>query len=263
MKYIGIFDSGVGGLGIFDEIKTMMPHENILYLADSANCPYGEKATEKIQEICIKNSKFLIENEAKIIVVACNSASVTALKMLRTEFPTIAIVGVVPVVKTLAYASLNRRIGILATPRTIRSGYLKALVDEFCPASSGYKVFYEEASELVDLVENGKIDNSYDTINKYLKNFKKNKVHAIALGCTHFPFLKKQIEEIMGITVRVFDSNKAVANQVKRVLLNNKALENTSNKPSYKFFTSGDPEKLKSQISKLVNLNVDKISLIN
>ena len=258
MNNIGIFDSGVGGLGIFSEIKKILPNENIIYLADTANCPYGEKTTEKIKEICRRNAEFLINEGAKIIVVACNAASVSALNYLRVEFPNVPIVGVVPVVKTAAKLTKNNRIGILATKATIDSDYLKGLVKEFC---SGKRVYYQKAGDLVDLVENiyFKKEPEIDKmVGRNVKPLVRNNVDIIALGCTHFPFLRSFIEKNAGKKIKILDSNGAVARQVRRVLENNNELSKDKN-PKYLFYTTGQKGILKIQLRKLLNLESNNI----
>jgi len=258
MNYIGIFDSGVGGLGIFSEIRKLLPKENILYFADTANCPYGEKSIAKIKEICWKNTEFLIDQGAKIIVVACNSASVSALNYLRSEFPDVPIIGVVPVVKTAAKITKNNRIGILATEATVDSDYLKGLVNEFC---AGKKIYYQKAGELVDLVENiyyKKQPEIEKKVRNSIRPLISNGVDVIALGCTHFPFLKKEIEKLTGPKITVLNSNGAVARQVKRVLYKNKDfIENET--PKYVFYTTGLKGILIIQLRRLINFNAKKI----
>ena len=284
MNYIGIFDSGVGGLGIFLEAKKLLPKENILYLADTKNCPYGEKSTEEIKRICKHNVDFLIKHGAKIIVVACNTASVSALEYLRLQFPNIPIIGVVPVVKTAAKITKNKKIGILATKRTVESSYLKNLVQEFCPKEKGFEINYQAANELVEEVENGYFCHQpktgvflaesqkrfsmalatnfsrhgspiIDKVQRNLDPLINAKVDVVALGCTHFPFLRNEIESILGKKVKVLDSNSAVARQIARVLVNNKQLSLNNKKPIYKFFTSGDVAKLQRQARDLIGFD--------
>jgi len=260
MKKIGIFDSGVGGLGIFEEIRKILPNESIIYLADNANCPYGEKKIEEIKKICKQNTEFLIDMGAKIIVVACNSASVTSLNYLRSEFPSIPIVGVVPVVKTAAKITKKKRIGILATKATIQSDYFKGLVKEFC---YGIRVSYEQAGELVQIVEELYMEKNIDIekkVKRYINPLLFEGVDVIVLGCTHFPFLKSYISKICNDKVEILDSNGAVARQVKRILENNKYLENTNSK--YEFFTTREKGIFKLQLRKLLNIESDNIKLL-
>lgn len=261
MNYIGIFDSGVGGLGILSEIKKILPNENILYLADNANCPYGEKSIDEIKEICKKNTEFLVSQGSKIVVVACNSASVLALNYLRSEFPNIPIVGVVPVVKTAVGVTKNKRIGILATKATINSDYLKGLVKEFC---SGMKIYNQAAGDLVDIVEQINIYKETEIEKKVKRNINPlifNSVDVIILGCTHFPFLKSYIEKNVGSKVTILDSNGAVARQVKRVLEKNNSLEDNK-EADYVFYSTKDKITLKVSIQSLLNIQAEKTYLL-
>lgn len=263
MSSIGIFDSGVGGLGIFNAIRDLSPRENIIYFADQAHFPYGEKNYLEIQNLATSIVEFLIKNKSKMVIAACNTASVASLHYLRSQFKNTPVVGVVPVVKTISLATLSKKVGILATKLTIESGYLKGLVDEFCPSAGGYKVYYQEAKELVDRVEKGEIAGAEEKIKKYLKIFQKNKVDAIALGSTHLPFFKEQIQRLMGPSVAVFDSNAAVARQVERLLRKTNMPEEGAS-PQYRFYTTLDPSGFKIQIERLTGLKnpkVEKVSL--
>lgn len=265
MNYIGIFDSGVGGLGIFNEIKKLLPSESILYLADTANCPYGKKSQESIKEICKKNTEFLIEQGAKIIVVACNTASVSALNYLRSEFPGIPIVGVIPVVKTAAEISKNKRIGLLATKTTLNSDYLKGLIKEFCPPEKGFRMYFREAGELVEAVEKIYHLKDQDIEKKVKRNVGSlvfNGVDVIILGCTHFPFLRDQIEKTTGGKIKILDSNGAVARQIARILKNNNQLTLNNLAPEYKFFCTKDKGIFKYLLQTLANTTSDKIYLL-
>jgi glutamate racemase len=296
---IGIFDSGVGGLGIFDEVRKLMPNEQILYLADTKNCPYGEKSEEEIKQICQKNAKFLIEKGADVVVVACNTASTIALEFIRSELDKmtsnnhiplrkwnmveeckISVVGVVPVVKTCSELSISKRIGILATKRTIESQYLKDLAEKWCPKKDGFEIYYQAANELVKIVESenfdycstrmkfeGELNSSRNTrtiIKKYLQPFINAKVDVIALGCTHFPFLRNEIQKIMGESVKILDSNGAVARQVERIVISNKEISSKEDKSSkYRFFTTGDTKTFKVQIKNLIGLKTDNVEKVN
>jgi glutamate racemase len=265
MNNIGIFDSGVGGLGIFQEVKKLLPRENITYLADTANCPYGDKSTQTIKEMCQRNTQFLIDMGAKIVVVACNTASVSALNYLRSEFPSIPIVGVVPVVKTAAEITKNKRIGILATKRTLESDYLKGLVNEFCPRENKYQIYCYASGDLVNLVENIDRYNEGEIAKKVQNSVKplvRNGVDVIALGCTHFPFLKDEIKKIAGEKVVVLDSNGAVARQVQRVLTKNKQLSEQTGESEYKFYTTFDKVAFKLSIKNLIGIESDKAYLL-
>lgn len=257
---IGIFDSGVGGLGIFREITKLLPKEKIIYLADTKNCPYGEKSIGEIKKICASNTRFLLSKGADIIVVACNTGSTVALEYIRSIFPNIPIVGVVPVVKTASKVTKNKKIGILATKRTIESKYLRDLVEEFCPTSAGFHVSYQAANPLVELIEKQKTKN-LKLIKNHLDLFIKEKVDVVALGCTHFPFLRPQIEEIMGSEVKILDSNGAVARQVAKI--KSKVKNQKSKGIKYQFFTTGNSDKFQQQINNLIGLKAEKVAKIS
>lgn len=252
---IGVLDSGVGGLSIWKEIIKELSHESTIYIADSLNCPYGEKSEEEIYDLSKSLVKFLIDKKAKLIVIVCNTITVFCIDKLRFDFPQIPIVGTVPAIKTAAEISKNKKIGILSTKATASSKYQKDLINKF---AGHCEVINLGDSLLVPLVEKGDVDSEKTRIvlKKTLKKFKLSKVDTIALGCSHFPFLKKEIEKIMGDKVKILDSGAAIARQVKRVLTNNNHLS-LSNNPSHTFYTTGDAEEFTIVSKKLLG---DKFS---
>lgn len=261
---IGIFDSGVGGLGILKEITRLLPAENIIYFADQAYFPYGEKSYPDLQQRTGKIVDFLLGQNCDLIIIACNTASVAALHYLRSRFPGVAIVGVVPIIKTISLVTLNKRLGILATKTTLASGYLHGLVQEFCPDSLGYKIFYQEAGDLVEKAEKAELYGVEKIIKKYTDQFKKHKVDAIALGSTHLPFFKRAIQKNMGPHVNVSDSNAAVARQVLRIVENNHFIVK-NNKAGIIFYTSLDARTFRIKIEKLIGLMqpvVERVELL-
>lgn len=244
---IGILDSGVGGLSIWKEIVRELPNESTIYLADSLNCPYGEKSEKEIYGLGKRLVDFLLKNKVKLIVLACNTITVFCIDRLRINFPDIPIVGTVPAVKTAVETTRNKKIGILSTESTARSYYQKNLIEKF---ANNCLVVSKGASELVPYIEKGDIKSKRvkKILREALKEFLVKDVDAIALGCSHFPFLKDKIEEIMGDKVKILDSGKAIARQVKKVLTNNNALS-LSDSPSYAFYTTGDARKF-NRVSK-------------
>lgn len=244
---IGILDSGVGGLSIWKEIIRTLPNEPTIYLADSMNCPYGDKTPKEIYILAKRLVEFLLEKKVKLIVLACNTITVFCIDRLRSDFPQIPIVGTVPAVKTAAEETKNRKIGILSTMATAKSAYQKDLIAKF---AKGVKVINLGTNELVPFVERGELESKEvrEILQKTLNKFSREEVNAIALGCSHFPFLKTQIQDIMGDKVKILDSGKAIARQVKRVLTNNNHLS-LSNNPSYTFYTTGNTEEF-TQVSK-------------
>lgn len=235
---IGILDSGVGGLTIWREIVKELPNEPTIYLADSKNCPYGTRSEEEIYHLAKRLARFLLGQKVKLIVVACNTITVSCIDKLREEFKEVPIVGTVPAIKTAAKESKNKKIGILSTFTTAQSRYQKNLIDKF---AKDCEIVSISASELVPYVERGEIEEEkvQRLTKKILKKFLLKDVDTIVIGCSHFPFLKRVIQEVMGDKVTILDSGEAIARQVRRVLTNDNILS-LLNKSSYEFYTTGD-----------------------
>lgn len=249
-KPIGVLDSGVGGLSVWSEIVKELPKESTVYIADSRNVPYGTKTAEEIHRLSRKLVQFLLKKDVKLIVVACNTITVTSLSKLRKEFPQIPIVGTVPVVKTAAEKTKKRKIGILSTVRTAESRYQKDLIEKF---AKDLEVLNIGTDKLVPLIEKGDHVKMIQIIlQQELKPFVDARIDVLALGCTHFPLIKAKIQKILGPKILILDSGPAIARQVKRVLEQNKILAANSLVRHY-FYTTGD-EKLYNKKAKRVNL---------
>lgn len=256
---IGILDSGVGGLTIWKEIAQLLPYESTIYIADSKNCPYGSKTSQEIYQLARRLVRFLIEKNCKLIILACNTITVLCLDKLRKEFPNIPIVGTVPVIKTAAEKTYSKKIGILSTVRTAKSQYQKDLIRKF---AQDLKVLNIGTDKLVPLIEKwDHVKMIQIILQQELKPFIDAKVDVLALGCTHFPLIKDQVQEILGSSVLILDSGAAIARQVKRVLKLNNALSNSS-KPTHQFFTTGDRAQF-SEILRSIGYNsrAEKIDL--
>lgn len=237
---IGVLDSGVGGLSIWKEIVSQLPNESTIYVADSVNCPYGNKSSETIYRLAKRLVKFLILKKVKLIVLACNTITVSCLDKLREDFPNIPIVGTVPVVKTAAEKTQKKRIGILSTSATAKSRYQKDLIKKF---ALGCKVFNIGTDKLVPSIEQGEIGASMiRIIEAELQPFIKAEIDVLALGCSHFPFLKEKMQKILGNNVLILDSGAAIARQVKRILIANQAIS-SSKITKHRFYTTGDVRK--------------------
>jgi glutamate racemase len=254
-KRIGVFDSGVGGLSILQEIKSLLPQESFVYVADQLHMPYGGKTKQELEELSEKIVSFLIQKDVKLVVVACNTATVYALESLREKFD-LPIVGVVPVIKKIAETTNSGKIGILATPATSESQYLKELIDRFAPDKEVYNI---GTTGLEELVEQGIVSSpEIDAILKHhLEPLIKAGVDALALGCTHYPFIKDQIKEFVGGTMQVIDSGSAVARQVKKVLENNQAFAKSRGEDFY--YTTGDRTKFCHVAEKLLHQKLDNV----
>ncbi len=206
---IGVFDAGAGGLTILSVLRQELPHENYIYIGDTANCPYGTRSEAEIIACTLQANRFLIEQGVKLIVVACNTASQVALTALRATF-SVPFIGVVPAVKPAVRMTKNGRIGIAATNQAAKAAYLKQLINDF---AAGVEVHTVGCSELVTLVERGELGGPVveETLRQALQPLLANDVDVIALGCTHFPALRPAIEHVMGKHVQIIDSGAAIA----------------------------------------------------
>ena len=247
---IGILDSGVGGLSIWKEIVAQLPNESTIYIGDSKNCPYGVRSGQEIYILASKMVKFLLSKKVKLIVIACNTITVTCLEKLRLDFSTIPIIGIVPVVKTAAEKTKNKKIGVLSTIQTSNSKHQKDLIEKF---AKNLRVTNIGTDKLVPFVERGEVDSEKlkDTLKKELESFTKAEIDVLALGCSHFPFLKNSIQKILGKNVLVLNSGAAIARQVVRVLGQNNALAQ-SQKPFYYFYTTGNTKRFSIATNNLV-----------
>ena len=248
---VGIFDSGVGGLTILLEITKLLPNESIIYFADQKNIPYSGKSERELEKITSNIVRLLIKNKVKLIVIACNTATVYTIDYLRSKFK-VPIIGVVPVVKTAALFAKSGRIGILSTIATSKSKYQKDLIKKF---ANGLIVNNIGSDEIVSFIETGDLKSA--VLNKKLRNILKKfqEIEVLALGCSHYPILRDEIQKILGLEVLILDSGPAVARQVKRVLETNKML--SSKKSKIRFFTTGNPADFKRIVEKLINAKLD------
>ena len=240
---IGIFDSGVGGTSIWKEIHQLLPHEKTIYLSDSKNAPYGIKTQEEIISLSIKNTEKLLAMDCKLIVVACNTATTNAIKILRNTYR-VPFIGIEPAIKPAALKSTNKAIGILATRGTLTS-------ELFAQTSELYtrdiNVIEVEGNGLVELIESGKKDSqeAEDLLKKLLQPMIAAGIDYLVLGCSHYPYLIPQLNKILPENVKIIDSGEAVANQTKAVLSKN-GLLNSDEKmaPEPEFYTNLNPKVL-------------------
>ncbi|MFZ5591240.1 MAG: glutamate racemase [Bacillota bacterium] len=246
---IGIFDSGVGGLSVTREIRRLLPGEDILYFADSAYCPYGTKTPQEINARSATICRFLLAEGAKMIVVACNTASIAGLDLLRQLF-TVPIVGMEPAIKPASLATRNGKIGVMATGVTINGDRFHSLLEKY---SNGVTVYTQPCPGLVEAVENGQSSAPATRLllQKYLAPMLAAGVDTIVLGCTHYPFLRETVQKICGPEVKLIDTGQAVARQVERVLKQHDLQHTAAASGRELFYTSGDPEAVGKVISTL------------
>lgn len=214
---IGVFDSGVGGLSVVRSLWALLPAEDILYVGDSANCPYGPRPVAEIQRFALGIGRYLLDHGAKALVVACNTASGAALSLLRATFPDVPIVGMVPAIKPAATWSKTRVVGVLATPLTLNGALYGDVVREF---AEGVHVLNVICPGLVEAVERGETDSPAlrESLQRCLQPMLDEHADALVLGCTHYPFLRRTIEALCGDRMRIFETGEPVARQTQRVL---------------------------------------------
>ncbi len=233
---IGIFDSGVGGLSVLIELHKLLPKEDFIFVADQAHVPYGEKTTSQLCRLAYNISNFLVKKDAKLVVVACNTATCHTIDYLRKQFK-VPFVGTVPAIKTAAEQTLKKCIGVISTPATSESSYLADLITDH---ARGIKVINIGCTGLENVVEKGDINSKEveSLLKKYLAPIKKAGADAIVLGCTHYPFLKTKISKHLGSDVKILDSGKAIAKRTLSLLEDSSSLNDRGGKSYY--FTTGD-----------------------
>ncbi len=253
---IGFFDSGVGGTSVWSAVNNLLPNESTIYVADSANAPYGERSAETILALSIKNTDFLISKGCKLIVVACNTATTNAIAVLREKY-TIPFIGIEPAIKPAALQTLTGKVGLLATKGTLGSALFHKTVLE---NAGGVEIIEQEGTGLVALIEGGFADGEEvaELLKSYLLPMQEKGIDRLVLGCTHYPYLIPAIKKILSSRIEIIDAAGAVAKQTKNVLQKEGLLigEGTTeslagdspifNTVSHDFYSNGATDVLKS-----------------
>lgn len=262
---IGVFDSGVGGLSVLREIRRQHPHESVIYLADQAHVPYGPRPLEEVRRFSEEITHYLLSRGAKLIVVACNTASAAALHHLRLTFPQVPFVGMEPAVKPAAETTATGMVGVLATPATFQGELYASVVERF---ANGVMLLQSTCPGLVEQIEAGNLRGKETAIilEGALKPMLAAGIDTVVLGCTHYPFVIPLIEEIVGPDVRVIDPAPAIARQVGRLLEKHdlRAPADTSEKVT--LLTTGDQDQFASLLPALdiglesVTFEVDQVN---
>jgi len=231
---IGFFDSGVGGLCILDAVRSLLPNESTVYIADSANCPYGNKPADEILEMARGHVRTLLSRGCKMVVVACNTATAAAIDALRAEWPDVPFVGMEPAVKPAALNSSSGVVGVLATQGTFHGRLYRETCEKF---AKDVTVLACVADEFVQLVERGETSGDYaeQVVRAKVEPLLAAGADFLVLGCTHFPHLKPVIEKVSAGRAQVLDPAPAVAAQVRRMLSDRGLLNGGGAKPSHEF----------------------------
>lgn len=257
---IGVFDSGVGGLSVLAAIRQVLPHEDLLYLADQAHVPYGPRSLDQVRAFSEGITRFFITQDVKLIVVACNTASAAALHYLRGVFPGMPFVGMEPAVKPAAEHTRSGVVGVLATPATFQGELYASVIERF---ANGVKVLQNACPGLVMEIDQGWLDTPRvrNILEDALQPMLVEGIDTVVLGCTHFPFVIPTIKDIVGPQVRVIDPSPAIARQVARLLDEHDLRNPAGSVNAVRYLTTGDPEKLAGLVPRLIRerVRVNKI----
>jgi glutamate racemase len=250
--FIGVFDSGLGGLSVWREIVRQLPHEQTLYLADQAHVPYGSRQLAEVQELSEGSMRFLLDHGAKIVVVACNTASAAALHYLRQTFPQVSFVGMEPAVKPAVERTRTGVVGVLATQVTFQGQLFASLVERY---ADNVRVLTQACPGLVEAVETGALDTpeTEALLHRYLSPLLEAGADQLALGCTHYPFLRPVIERLVGEGITVIDPAPAVARQAGRVLSRQGLKADPGQTSRHVLYTSGDEMVFTAMVERLIS----------
>jgi glutamate racemase len=246
---IGVFDSGIGGLTVFKEIAAVLPHESMIYIADSGFAPYGTRTKQYITTRSRLLTRYLLDQGCKLIVLACNTATGASISTLRKEFP-VPFIGVEPAIKPAVLASKSGHVGVLATEQTFKGEHFKRTSERF---NGSAQVHVQAGNGLVELIESGRSESeeARTLLERYLTPMIRAGVDQLVLGCTHYPFLIPLINKMIPSGVTVIDPAPAVARQTRKVLESSGGINEGKGQPEYTFFTTGDPVQLEAMVQQV------------
>ena len=246
---IGIFDSGLGGLSVWQALHDALPNESLLYLGDGARCPYGSRSSEEVRQFTEEAVERLLAEGCKLIVLACNTATAVAVKYLREKYPNVPFVGLEPAVKPAALSTKSGVIGVLATERSLQGDHFRRNEEKY---GSTVKILKAVGEGFVEAVENNEEHTAQtaELVRKAVEPLVEGGADKIVLGCTHYPFLREVIERVAGSGVEVIDSSEAVARRVATLLDEHNLRADATAEAEYRFLTFADEvyaEKLKAK----------------
>jgi glutamate racemase len=245
---VGVFDSGVGGLSVAREIRRALPSEHILYVADTAYVPYGDRGEDEVRARTLAIGEWMQAQGAKVMVVACNTASGAALEALRERL-TIPVIGLEPALKPAVRETRNGRVGVMATSGTLRSARFQRLVDNY---AGGVQVVRDPCPGLADLVEDGVLSGPElaERMEAYVAPLRESGVDTVVLGCTHYVFVRDAIRDALGPEVRLLDSGEAIARRTRQILTDANALAD-GGAGGERILTTGDPAEVAPIVHRL------------
>ena len=244
---IGFFDSGIGGITIWESVNRLLPNENTIYLADSNNSPYGTKSYDELINISKENVDFLINKKCKLIVVACNTATTNSINFLRESYD-LPFIGIEPAIKPAALNTKTGKIGVLATKGTLGSSLFEKTSNIH---GNKVEIIEQHGIGLVELIEKGiysgsKIDS---LLKEYINPMIENDIDKLVLGCTHYPLIIDSIKKIINESIEIIECSDAVALQTERILIKSNLINSGAEKSENLFYTNGDKNVLNSLLN--------------
>ena len=258
---IGVFDSGIGGLSVVKNIMCNLPHENVVYFGDNARIPYGNKSVATIQKFTEQTMRFLLKQEVKAIIIACNTISAVAKDTVLQLAGNIPVIDVITA-GTKASATLYQRIGVIATPATIGSQAYPRAIYQLNPAA---QVFTQACALFVPMVEEGFIDHPALELvaREYLQPIMEKDVECLVLGCTHYPLISKTIAKIIGPRIKIIDPAITACEELSNILRANNTLNTNQEKGTYKFYVTDVPLKFQSNGERFLNHAIEHLEVVN
>lgn len=252
---IGFFDSGVGGLSVMREAVSIMPNENFIYFGDSKNAPYGTKKLEEVKFLTLNAVDFLLNKNVKAIVVACNTATSAAIEHIRKKHKDISIIGIEPALKPAVRLNRKGNVIIMATPMTLREKKFKALMDKY---KSETNIVSLPCAGLVEFIEQGILEGK--ELESYLKdkfkNYLNDDIGSIVLGCTHYPFIKKALSNVVGLDIPLIDGGFGTAQELKRKLVERNMDNDSTEKGNIIIYNSSNDNKIIDFCYNLINIKI-------
>ncbi|EKQ52445.1 MULTISPECIES: glutamate racemase [unclassified Clostridium] len=252
---IGFFDSGVGGLSVMKEAVSIMPNENFIYFGDSKNAPYGTKELDEVRNLTLEAVNFLLNKNVKAVVVACNTATSAAIDVIRNKYNNIPIIGIEPALKPAVKLNRKGNVIIMATPMTLREKKFKALMEKY---RSEANIVSLPCAGLMEFIEQGILDG--DELESYLKEkfkpYLRNNIGSIVLGCTHYPFIKKALANVIGEDIPLIDGGLGTAQELKRKLSEKDLLNDSNAKGEIIIYNSINDNKIIDFCYNLINVKI-------
>jgi len=259
---IGVFDSGFGGLTVLKEIMSSMPGESLVYFGDNGRAPYGNKSKETVLKYTFQDIRFLLNQDIKMMVIACNTMSAISIKQVKNTFDIPVIEVIEPGATAAVMGTKSKRVGVIGTTNTVNSGVYENAINNI---DSEIQVFSKACPLFVPLAEEGWWENDIAerVAREYLTPFKENNIDTLVLGCTHYPILYNTIKKVVGPEVKLVSSAQEVARVVKKLIEENDMARNPEVEPVYRYYTSDDVKVFESFGSRILEKEIQAVEKVD